>query len=132
VAVNRLQQLVNGALVVLACTAPAAWAEPPASKEPLEVILGVSWSQLSACKADSDCVAINSFVHCCQQMAIGRKYRDVVNEKRTELWQKLAPAEVKSFCSRVDCATPVLEPRCIKDQCTVRAPPKVTKDTSVW
>ena len=121
---RALRRLVRGALVVVAGVASSAWAEPPQSGDELEAILGISWPELRACKVDSDCVVINSFVHCCERMSIGKKYQYAVSKKQKRLWQKLAPPEVKRYCSLVECAAPDVQARCQQDQCTSVALPE--------
>jgi len=121
---HGLRRLVGGALVVVAGLASSAWAEAPQSGDELEAILGISWPELRACKVDSDCVVINSFVHCCERMSIGKRYQAAVDKKQKELWQKLAPPDVKRFCSLVECAAPEVQARCQQDQCTSVALPK--------
>jgi len=121
---RALRRLVTGVLVVLAGVASSAWAEPPQSGDELKAILGIGWPELRACKVDSDCVVINSFVHCCERMSIGKRYQDAVSNKQKGLWQKLAPPEVKRFCSLVECAAPDVQARCQQDQCTSVALPK--------
>jgi len=108
----------------VAGVASSASAEPPESGDELEAILGISWPELRNCKVDSDCVVINSFVHCCERMSIGKRYQDAVSKKQMELWQKLAPPEVKRFCSLVECAAPDVQARCQQDQCISVALPK--------
>jgi hypothetical protein len=119
-----LRRLLRGVLVVVAGVASSAWAEPSQSGDELEAILGISWPELMACNVDSDCVVINSFVHCCERMSIGKRYQGAVSKKQKELWQKLAPPEVKRFCSLVECTAPDVQARCQQDQCTSVAVPK--------
>ena len=119
-----LRRLLRGALVLVAGVASSAWAEPPQSGDELEAILGISWPELRTCKVDSDCVVINSFVHCCERISIGKRYQDTVSKRQRELWQKLAPPEVKRYCSLVECAAPDVQARCQQDQCTSVELPK--------
>jgi hypothetical protein len=121
---GSLCQLVRGILVAVACVAFSAWADPPQSTDELQAILGASWQALRACKVDSDCALIDSFVHCCEKMSIGKKYQDAVNKKQRELRQKLTPPEVQRHCSLVECELPDVQASCRENQCTAVSPAK--------
>ncbi len=128
---RSLRRLVSGTLVAVACVPFSAWADPPQSTDELHAILGASWQALRACKVDSDCVLIESFVHCCQKMSIGKKYQDAVNKKQSELRQKLTPPEVQRHCSLVECELPHVQASCRENQCTAVSPAKDQKDADI-